>query len=605
MKARLLAILLGILLFVSITLVFANGDNLIKIYPSDDSYVDAYNPSKNYGNSTSLIVGRESGTKRSYLKFNLSSLTCDAIQQATLKIYSTSASKEYVGAYKTSEFYKDSNQQWNESGINWNNAPTDFEFLDSLNISSTGYKSFNVTKAASEAFEGSKILSISLKFLNETGKSAVQYFYSKDTSCHNWDPYLEVLCAYYECKSDEDCKPNYCSQTYFDYCEGRKLVDFNSNKILDNITTENSCENSCQENHTCTNCTPDCLVLPVSYCVKGVCDAECDEENKCEARIEGDYCYFKDECDLNSCTCNYSEKEFCPEPGTIHEGYCYWGEKDCSEQGCTLNKTLMQGNNECDPLNGPKDTEAPIPPILYSSVSGNSITLTWINASDNVAISHYIVFRAEDSVFQDISGNLSSNQTSFVDSGLQYSKTYHYFVSVFDTSGNSANSSVINVTTEPKPLAKKPEAPVYYIEVCVPEWICSEWSACNEKGIQTRVCYDKNNCGKNETKPKEVQSCVYFKPVICEESWFCTDWSECTNKTRTRFCFDLNNCNTTLNKPIEIEECEEEVKPEEVPLGITGMLVALFFNPITAFLIFLIFLVIILVFLTIKLEKKK
>ena len=595
-------LLATILLIITIASAFANSDS-IKIYPTDDSYVDVYSPNKNYGNYTELIVGRESGTKRAYLKFNLTSLTCDGIQQATLKIYSKSSSKEYVGAYKTSEYYKDSNEPWKELGINWNNAPVDFEFLDSLNITSTGYKSFNVTEAASEAFEGSKILSISLKFLNETGKSATQSFYSKDNPCHNWDPYLEIVCAYYECKSNQDCKPNYCSQTYFDYCDGRKLVDYNSNKILDSLTVENSCNNTCQENHTCTNCTPDCSASPASYCVKGVCDAECDEENKCEAKVEGNYCYFNDQCDLNSCTCSYAEEEFCPEPGTISEGYCYWGERACSELGCSLNKTPMQGNNECDPLSGPKDTESPIPPILYSSVSGNSITLTWENASDNVGISHYIVYRAEDSVFEDISGNLSSNQTSFTDSNLQYSKTYHYFVSVFDFSGNSANSSIINATTEPRPQAQRPIAPVYYVEVCLPNWNCTEWSECSKEGVQTRVCIDLNNCGKNETKPKEIQSCVYTKPIICEEDWFCTDWSKCINRTRTRVCIDLNNCNTTFNKPVETEECEEEIKPEEKPLSITGMFVSFLFNPIYSLLILLIILAIILFLVSYKLRK--
>lgn len=607
MKTRLTVLLLGIFLFISIVSTFANSNSLIKIYPTDDSYVDVYNPSKNYGSSTSLIVGRESGTKRTYLKFNLNSLPCDAIEQANLKIYSKSASNEYVGAYKTSEFYKDSNQEWNELGINWNNAPTDFEFLDSLNITSTGYKTFNVTQAVSEAFGGSKVLSIALKFLNETGKSATQNFYSKDNPCHNWDPYLEVVCAYYECRNDEDCKPNYCSQTYFDYCDGRKLVDYNSNKILDNITVENSCENFCQENHTCTNCTPDCSALPNSYCVKGICNAECDEENKCEAKIEEDYCYFNDQCNLNSCTCNYSQQEFCPEPGTIYEGYCYWGERNCSELGCSLNKTSMQGSNECDPFNGPKDTEAPIPPILYSSVSGNSITLTWENASDNVGISHYILFRAEDSEFEDISGNLSSNQTSFIDSGLEYSKTYHYFITVFDTSGNSANSSVINATTEPKSQEQKPPI-IYgpYVEVCLPNWFCTEWSACSKEGIQTRTCIDLNNCNKTVGKPTETQSCAYTFPatITCEENWFCTEWSECINRTRTRFCFDLNNCNTTLNKPVEIEECEEKVKPEEKGLDITGMFLSTLLDPFYSLLILLIILAVILIIATYRLGKK-
>lgn len=614
-KKKILAIFSLVLLFSILSLNFAFGNSSDpKFYPTDDSYVNIYNPSSNYGSKSELYIGRDSGTKRTYLKFNISNLVCDGIAEASLNLYRNSGQNDYVAAYKTSEYYKDSTEPWKESGITWKNAPTDFEFLDSVLVNSNGYKTWNITSAAQNAFNGDKIVSIALKFLNESGSSATQIFSSKERACISYDPYLEIFCTKYECKSDEECKPNYCSKTYQDYCNGRKLVEYDYNKILDNTTVENSCNNTCQESHTCTNCTPDCSPPKANeYCVRGVCDAECDEENKCGAKIENNTCYYDDKCDLESCSCNYSNQEFCPDPGTVSEGLCFWGERDCSnDSGCSLNKTLMELNNYCDPLNGPKDTEPPIPPMLYASANGNSITLTWENASDNIGIDHFIIYRSVDSAFTDISGSLSSNQSSLIDSGLEYSKTYYYMIGVFDASSNSANSTVANATTGSKPQEQPAPQPsegggmVGSVSLyCKPNWSCTVWGECKPEGFQTRKCTDLSNCGDNSNKPNETQSCIYTAPAkICEENWNCTKWSECINKTRTRICTDLNNCNTTSSKPIEMEECEEE-KPKGAPLGITGMLAAFFLNPAYAILMTLTVLAIILTVLNIKLSSRR
>ena len=43
---------------------------------------------------------------------------------------------------------------------------------------------------------------------------------------------------------------------------------------------------------------------------------------------------------------------------------------------------------------------------------------------------------------------------------------------------------------------------------CTPNWQCYEWSACMTNGIQTRTCFDSNNCQTSSGKPKESQSCT-------------------------------------------------------------------------------------------------
>jgi hypothetical protein len=42
---------------------------------------------------------------------------------------------------------------------------------------------------------------------------------------------------------------------------------------------------------------------------------------------------------------------------------------------------------------------------------------------------------------------------------------------------------------------------------CTPNWKCSEWTEC-VNGQQKRVCFDTNECGTNEGKPAQTQSCA-------------------------------------------------------------------------------------------------
>lgn len=41
---------------------------------------------------------------------------------------------------------------------------------------------------------------------------------------------------------------------------------------------------------------------------------------------------------------------------------------------------------------------------------------------------------------------------------------------------------------------------------CIENWVCGGWSDCVE-GQQTRTCTDENNCGTEEDRPADIQSC--------------------------------------------------------------------------------------------------
>jgi hypothetical protein len=92
------------------------------------------------------------------------------------------------------------------------------------------------------------------------------------------------------------------------------------------------------------------------------CSAECDGYGEeCQPKIKDNYCYYGGRCntDPTACTCSYSSSQFCPVPGTVYEGNCYWKTRSCTENGCGLTVTPMGCKNYCDPNLGPRDTIGP------------------------------------------------------------------------------------------------------------------------------------------------------------------------------------------------------------------------------------------------------
>jgi len=89
-------------------------------------------------------------------------------------------------------------------------------------------------------------------------------------------------------------------------------------------------------------------------------------------------------------------------------------------------------------------------------------------------------------------------------------------------------------------------------EYCTESWNCSSWSTCLNNN-QTRTCTDSNECGTEENKPDEIDTCTYISP--CTENWTCTDWSTCLNNNQTRTCSDSNSCNTTISQQTLIQNC--------------------------------------------------
>jgi len=95
-------------------------------------------------------------------------------------------------------------------------------------------------------------------------------------------------------------------------------------------------------------------------CNKATCGAECDQNSDCTPNLIGDTCNYGGTCntDPSACSCSYAS-QYCPTPGTIDGGTCYYGTQSCGESGCGLLTAPMGNYDTCDPVLGPKDTIAP------------------------------------------------------------------------------------------------------------------------------------------------------------------------------------------------------------------------------------------------------
>lgn len=93
---------------------------------------------------------------------------------------------------------------------------------------------------------------------------------------------------------------------------------------------------------------------------------------------------------------------------------------------------------------------------------------------------------------------------------------------------------------------------------CVSDWECAEWSSCGVDKLERRTCIDNNDC---EVNAEETRACT-----ICQESWTCLSWSTCQNGIQTRTCYDQNNCGTTLNRPVGQQSCQELTAQEATTL---------------------------------------
>jgi len=117
--------------------------------PVEDAYVRLSTPISNFGNVSTLRLRKTGGDDfDSFLKFDVTGLP-GVVLRATLRLSIVNASTDGGAAYLVSNHFKDTTTPWDESGLNWDNAPV----INGAALSSAGalnnvtWAEFDVTAA--------------------------------------------------------------------------------------------------------------------------------------------------------------------------------------------------------------------------------------------------------------------------------------------------------------------------------------------------------------------------------------------------------------------------------------------------------------------------
>jgi hypothetical protein len=112
----------------------------VTLIASADSYISQTGANSNYGTNAQLWMDGDAGASyQAYLQFAVSGTT-GTIQNATLRVYSTSSTVDGPAVYATTN-------TWTETGITWNTQPalTSSVLDDKAAISTGAWTEYNVT----------------------------------------------------------------------------------------------------------------------------------------------------------------------------------------------------------------------------------------------------------------------------------------------------------------------------------------------------------------------------------------------------------------------------------------------------------------------------
>jgi hypothetical protein len=189
-----IALLLSLGLFFSILVTFVNATS-VRIYPSDDSWVDSAIPEVNFGWQDMIHVMAGASVRRSYLKFDLSVVPSEKVLTAvTLVLYCTADGSHNftVNAHETVD-------NWDEGNLTWNTAPSVGAMVSGTIVGDIyAYYSWDLTAYAQTQYEGDQTLSLVLKTPLDD-PAGIPYdpishrdFGSKEMPGIEYDPYIEI-----------------------------------------------------------------------------------------------------------------------------------------------------------------------------------------------------------------------------------------------------------------------------------------------------------------------------------------------------------------------------------------------------------------------------
>ena len=193
---------LAILVFVSALMVglaasatkAAGAQGVSTVYPVDDSYVNQGSPGTNYGIDSHLeIASQVEVNRRAFLKFDLSRIP-GHITDAKLNLYFYWGSN-FVGLRDAGvliEVCAVRDDDWDEGTLTWDTAPPIEEVLDTSDIGSYRWISFDVTDFVIEQHGSDQLVSFIVMFDHEDfGETNRRIRFRSKEHTESW-PYLEV-----------------------------------------------------------------------------------------------------------------------------------------------------------------------------------------------------------------------------------------------------------------------------------------------------------------------------------------------------------------------------------------------------------------------------
>jgi hypothetical protein len=190
MKRRLITALMGV---GCLLLSNMSKAGTLKLYPTNDAYINNAEPTSVH-NSNTVYAGYSAETTRTYLKFDLSAIPDgQSIVSAVLRLDTNYLSSSPVtGSPVIGAYYLD-NDNWSESTLTWNNAPTNFSMLPTNTQSiSTGDVFWTVKSDVSQVYGDDDIYSVVMKLTHEVFAGAKAGFWSKDAGTADTSPYLTI-----------------------------------------------------------------------------------------------------------------------------------------------------------------------------------------------------------------------------------------------------------------------------------------------------------------------------------------------------------------------------------------------------------------------------
>jgi hypothetical protein len=156
--------------------------------PTDDAYVDASNPTVNYGTSNRLGVDGSPVT-RSLLKFNVTG-TAASCTVTSAKLRLTVGSTTNDNSPYGGDFYGVPDTTWTEGTVTWNNQPT-ASTTKVASIATSVALNTTYTVNVTPLVTGYGVVSIEITSPNADGAR----YWSKDGATAAQAPQLQVTCA--------------------------------------------------------------------------------------------------------------------------------------------------------------------------------------------------------------------------------------------------------------------------------------------------------------------------------------------------------------------------------------------------------------------------